>query len=409
MRLSFEFSRNKTVNKDIEATSQLKQHLMSWFGTKSIVRTENREELKLNGFTNPYVYMVTSRISKTVSRLNYDFTINDKPINSGYVVDLMKRPNKNQYFSELFEAIALELVLMGESIVVFRKSTGYTKPQQIDVLKSQYVNLIVQNGEIIRYDYASMGKVEQIPPDQVLHIRFANPLYSDERSLRGFSPLTSLELVTNASNSGFNAEASIMENRGVAGFISGLSENMPLMKSDRDELQQQFDNKNAGSDKFGKIAIVSSPSQFVQVGASSTDLQLLDSNVAKLRVICSVYGLSSQIFGDVASSIYSNMETATKSSYTECYIPLANFICDQFNKFFTDTLKDKTVIKLDIEKIDVMKTINKELSDKVSNEVKTGILSPQQAIEILYPNLLYDKENAKAQTGGANSGQAGVN
>lgn len=409
MRLSFEFSRNKTVNKDIEATSQLKQHLISWFGTKSIARTENREELKLNGFTNPYVYMITSRISKTVSRLNYDFTINDKPINSGYVVDLMKRPNKNQYFSELFEAIALELVLMGESIVVFRKSTGYTKPQQIDVLKSQYVNLIVQNGEIIRYDYTSMGKVEQIPPDQVLHIRFANPLYSDERSLRGFSPLTSLELVTNASNSGFNAEASIMENRGVAGFISGLSENMPLMKSDRDELQQQFDNKNAGSDKFGKIAIVSSPSQFVQVGASSTDLQLLDSNVAKLRVICSVYGLSSQIFGDVASSIYSNMETATKSSYTECYIPLANFICDQFNKFFTDTLKDKTVIKLDIEKIDVMKTINKELSDKVSNEVKTGILSPQQAIEILYPNLLYDKENAKAQTGGANSGQTGVN
>ena len=121
MRLSFEFSRNKTVNKDIEATSQLKQHLMSWFGTKSIVRTENREELKLNGFMNPYVYMVTSRISKTVSRLNYDFLTNDKPVNSGYVVDLMKRPNKNQYFSELFEAIALELVLMGESIIVFRK------------------------------------------------------------------------------------------------------------------------------------------------------------------------------------------------------------------------------------------------------------------------------------------------
>lgn len=401
MKFSFEISRTKKS----AVTERILGNTSRWFGFGSIGRSQDITKIKEEAYFNPYAYMVINRIAKSVARLPYSVMIGDKEKKDGYIYKLLSRPNSQQYTTEFLESLTTELMMCGECIIVARKAVGFGQPQALEVLKSQYVTLYCVKGVVTRYDYNYNGTIETINPEDILHIRFHNPLYNDDRALRGFSPLHALELVVKASNSNFNAEASILENRGVSGFISGASENLPIGNKDKEVLQQQFNKRHSGSDKFGEIAIVQTPTQYTQVGANSTDLQLLASNVSKLRVICALYGLSSQIFGDTESSIYSNMKEAKIGAFTECYIPTAEFIYDQLNKFIEDTLNQKEKIVLKKSEIDAIKQVNKDLSDKIVNEVKAGILSQEQAFNQLYPELQFDI-NAKPQLTSNQNGQA---
>jgi HK97 family phage portal protein len=299
---------------------------------------------------------------------------------------------------------------MGECIISSVVPVGFSFPSELKVLKSQYVEVFVKNKtEIDYYKYTENGKITTYYTENILHLRLSNPIDNDERMFRGYSPLRVLESVFSASNSNFTAEAAFLENRGVQGFISNGSD-LPMLNNDKDELQKSFNRRHSGSEKFGQIAITNANLKYVAVGANPSDLQLLDSNISKLRVICATYGLSSQLFGDSASSTYNNMETAEKRAYTNCYIPLAKFFIDQINKWIQDTLKQSEKIKIGLDKIEVLNAVNKELSDKVINEVKAGILSQEQAFDLLYPKseIQFDSINAKPQTN-VNQNQSGNN
>lgn len=397
MAFLFSFKRQqKSVPEPIFNKPQL-------FGFDTVGGTTNVATLKMNGYgNNPYVYTVISRIAQTISRFDYELKNGDKDITNGIYFDLLQEPNSEQYFSEFTEGAIIELLTSGEIFIVLSKPIGFRAVKDMRVLKSQFVDLIVNaHNEVLRYEYTNNNKVEIYQKEDILHIKMYNPLYNDSKALRGLSPLFILQQVTNASNSNFKAEASILENRGFSGFISGTSDNLPITKDDKEMLQKAHDKRFNGSDKFGKVAVVSSPVNYVQVGASSTDLQLLDSNVAKLRVICSAFNLGSQLFGDTASSTFANMEQATRSAYTECYIPLATFFISQLNRWFKSEMKIKEQLELNTAKIEAINTIDKALSDKLVNEVKTGIISAEQAFYILYPDMIFDT-NAKPQTNGSN-------
>ena len=398
MEFKISFSRSKQKEQSFSTDVAYKRAFWSDFFSK---RKDDKtiEQLKNEAYgENPYAYMVISKIAQTISRLSYEIKIGEKPINSGSFYDLWQSPNATQYTTELIEACIVELLTCGEIIIAQRVPVGYTTVEFLDVLKAQFVTIQHDAmNNITRYDYNYNNFIEQIAPENILHIKLYNPLYNDERALRGMSPLSVLERVTSASNSNFNAEASILENRGIAGFLTGGDAQMPLMPEDKKELQKSFDKKHNGSNKFGKMAVVNGNVKYVQVGVNSTDLQLLDSNVAKLRVICGMFNLSPQLFGDTSSSTFNNMEEAKKSAYTECYIPIANFFIDQINKWNQYTLKGKEKVNIDTKKIDALNTVDKTYSDKVVNEVKAGIISQEQALTLLYPDLIFD-QNAKPQS-----------
>ena len=404
MKFSFEISSGK--NKAINLLDNARYTATQWInGLDFWTKTSSKavKKLKEEGWgTNPYVYMVINDIAQTVARLTYEVKIGDRKIDNGNVYDLFYTPNKNQYLTEFLESLVTELLTTGEVIIHAAKPIGFSSIEEMNVLLSQCVEVFINPAvnEISYYQYTFNGKVTKYYPEEILHIKFANPIDTDgEKAFRGYAPLRILDRVTSASNSSFNAEASILENRGVQGFITG-DVNLPLLDNEKELAQQAFNKQNNGSDKFGKIHVIGNNAKYVQVGANTADLQLLDSNPQKLRVICGVFKLAPQLFGDTASSTFNNMEEARKSAYIKCYLPTANFIVDQFNKWFSDVLNAREKISIDTTTIEAISKIDKVLSDKVTKEVQNGILSPQQALLILYPNLEFDKENAKPITNG---------
>lgn len=414
MKFSFEISRGR--NKAINFDDSAKFSATRWIdGMKFWNKSSNKhiKKLKQEGWgSNPYVYMVINDIAQTVSRLTYDIKIGERPITTGNVYEVFNNPNSKQYTTEFLESLTTELLTTGEAIIYGGKPVGFNSIEEMTVLLSQCVEVFVSpsSNEIAYYQYTFNGKIIKYYPEEILHIKFANPIDTDcEKAFRGYSPLRVLDNVTSASNSSFNAEASILENRGVQGFITG-DHNLPMLDDEKEKAQQAFNKQNAGSDKFGKISVIGNNAKYIQVGANTADLQLLESNPQKLRVICGVFKLAPQLFGDTASSTFNNMEEARKSAFIKCYLPTANFIIDQLNKWFADVLNAREKIVINTDDIEAISKVDKVLSDKVTKEVQNGILSPQQALSILYPNLVFDKENAKPITNGnQNQNQSGNN
>lgn len=404
MKFSFEISRGAKKTESISINSE-RSAFMEWLDGKFWTKNGSKQldKLKKAGFDNPYVYMVISDIAQTISRLRYDLMLGEKQVTTGKLYELLARPNKNQYTTEFFESALTELLSTGEIFIAKTTSIGFNFPTELNVLLSQCVEVFVTTkNEIAYYQYTFNGVVTRYDTNDILHIKLSNPIDTNgEKAFRGYAPLRVLERVTDASNSNFNAEASILENRGVQGFISGNT-NMPLLDDDKELLQNSFDKRHNGSSKFGKIAVTSTEAKYVSVGANTADLQLLDSNPAKLRVICGVFKLAPQLFGDTSASTFNNMEEARKSAYIKCYLPLARFFVDQLNKWFIDSLKTKEQLTINEDAIELLKSINKDFSTKIVNEVKAGIISPQQALTLLYPDLQYDTENARPQGAGSN-------
>jgi HK97 family phage portal protein len=165
---------------------------------------------------------------------------------------------------------------------------------------------------------------------------------------------------------------------------------IPLLATEQQKIQDDFDSRTTGAGKFGKILVSNSKLRYLEFGMSPKDLQLTGTNIDKLRTICSAYNVDSSLFNDPANKTYSNMTEAKKAFYTDCVLPWAEFIINNLNKYFAEKLKTDEKVVIDKSKIEVLKEVNKTLSDKVVQELSAGILTQEQALSILYPNMIFE-------------------
>jgi phage portal protein BeeE len=98
----------------------------------------------------------------------------------------------------------------------------------------------------------------------------------------------------------------------------------------RDEVTRRF--KNAAKEnnrslplvlkeKFGKL----------DLGQNLTDMKIIESSDSGITALCSVYGLPPELMG-YGQKTYNNLNTARKSAWTDCIMPLLSVIEDTFNE-----------------------------------------------------------------------------
>lgn len=339
----------------------------------------------LKGYgTNPFVYIVISGIARDISRLSYRIENNGKEIISGDFYKIFKTPNETQSWQEFMESVALNF-LTGEVFIVDQAAVGFeNKVVSLKVLNNQFVTARLNgNQELIGWDYQELGKFVYYSKERVIHIKYPNIVYNDgERAFRGFSPLEPLMNVYESSNSIFTAENAIFQNGGVLGMLTNDSD-VPMLPKDREKVEEDWKSKNSGAGNYGKIKITNSKLRYLQIGVTPKDLEMNPANLAKLRVICSVYGVDSTIFGDPDSKIYNNVSEANKSYYSKVIIPTTEFLLNKFNQYINKKISTTEVITVDKSKIEVLKEINKSLTDNVIAQLNAQLIGMNEAQTIL--------------------------
>ena len=306
------------------------------------------------------LYAIIRKISQTGASMQLQvFKITDDEYElqtSGELFDLIMQPNRNQNQYEFKENALTNLLTSGNIFLTGQESVGfgdiYTSlallpPQYIDIQLAQTNDGI----DIAQYIYQNDTIYKPLNADDVKHIKYFNPTDYGVQTGWGLSPIHAGYLSMKSARDLNIAESSILANKGASGLLTNKGD-YPLDSEEASEIQKAVDKRISGANKFGKIITTNASVEYIQMGMSPTDLQLIESGVVKLRQLCNLYGVDSSLFNDPANKTYNNRKEATKSLYTEAVIPSLQKIVWGLNEFIVPSYnkKDNATYKISIDK-----------------------------------------------------------
>lgn len=313
--------------------------------------------------SNPYVYMVVNKIASTSSSLPI-VNVNGE---ESKIIDLLSNPNTKQSQSEFLKEVEENYLLTGNCIILIDR-LGFGLGEQLIVLNFGRCKPRFNNKINTGWDYTNEhGVVVFYPNKDIIHIKMSNVVYIDKYSFEtGLSPLKASWSIVVSSNEKLKAEASIFKNKGIIGVLTNKS-NKPMLKTERERLQGEFDEEVGGADKFNKIKISTSDLNYIQTGMSPTDLKLIEGLISSKRDICAIYGMPSALFNDPENSQYANMSEAKKTSYEDVYVPCLNAILEKITMRLNRELMVNEDIKVDIKLVSNVSATTNETAQTLND------------------------------------------
>tara|TARA_R100001244_G_C5158206_1_gene130651 strand:+ start:275 stop:1546 length:1272 start_codon:yes stop_codon:yes gene_type:complete len=376
----------------------------------------NQEDIINKGYAgNADLYSIVRKIAITSSAIPLDlFIINADGskdlVTDGELYDLMQQPNRLQTMTEFREEAMTYLLLSGNNYNAGYRALGMGEAiREINVLPSNYVT--IEGGSVVdpikSYLYQEMKNINYSPED-VMHVRYPNPKGTGIDRLYGLSPLQAGNNPLQSSNNTYDARGNIIKNHGVNGILTSNSER-GLKQEDATAMQAAWDAKNSNPKKFGRTLVTSAQLQYLQMGMSAKDLQLIESGTIDLRSLCNIYSVPSQLFNDVAGTTFSNMDAAKKSLYTESVLPNLNLWLSNYNNWFVSSWakadKKNYCVETNLKGVEVLQKDQKEEADKdkIVGEtiinIITAAISNESKIQSLMYSIGMSEEEAKLIVG----------
>lgn len=346
----------------------------------------NFEEFVEEGYgRNPYVFMCVEKIADVGGDYEVIFTDLDgeeMDVN-GDVSKILNSPA----FKSFAKKAVKSWCVSGNAVIYETTGIGSETPDELDVAIIQDVTVFTDRGNEIQgkpvaYDIEYVGVIES---ERVLHWKRENIL---RNTFWGVSPLYAGQTLYEGSNNTFKASASIHKNSGATGIISSASEQLPLSPNERKEMQTQFNLDTAGPEKAGMKYVASAPISYTQIGMSAEDMELVKFNIEHLRNICSLYNLDSSIFNDPANKTYNNRKEAETAMHTNAVLPVWKEFYEVLSKWWIqEKLGIEGKITINTSKIQALQESENERHARVVSDLNSGILTPDEARYMLYPEL----------------------
>ena len=309
------------------------------------------------------LYAIVRKIAQTGASMNLQVykIVNDEYElqESGELFDLILQPNKYQNQYEFKENALTNLLVSGNVFMTGQEFVGFGDVfKELKLLAPQYIDIQYTPSEdgydLVSYVYELEAYYKKLDPEYVKHIKYYNPTDFGVQSGWGLSPIHAGYLSMKSARDLNIAEASILANKGASGILTNKGD-YPLDSDEAEQIQKAIDKRISGARKFGKIIATNASVEYIQMGMSPTDLQLIESGVVKLRQLCNLYGVDSSLFNDPANKTYNNRKEATKSLYTEAVIPSLQKFVWGLNEFVVPAYNKKDnaqyIIKIDKSKI----------------------------------------------------------
>ena len=111
-----------------------------------------------------------------------------------------------------------------------------------------------------------------------------------------------------------------------------------------------------------------------------------------MRAICSLYNVDPKLFGDPKGSTYNNMRESKLGLITDAVLPLLNKAMPELIGFLSKKLGLDYTYEAITEDIPEMQVHKEILSARLGREVMQGMLSTDEARDILYPALVSERQ-----------------
>jgi HK97 family phage portal protein len=318
--------------------------------------------------------------------------------------DILRNPNPLQSWSEMIIQAETMRYVYGEVFFYLSVPVGYRndaasaiwvinpKDIEIDSTGKKY-DQYSAGGITGKYILYTDGRKREIEQERILHIRDAyQNLNAGPGEMRGKSRLLSLRYEIRNIIQAQEAIYSLNKDRGAQGILVNKnrdeSGNIPLRKSEKEDLQRQFHSYGL-KEEDNKVIITNSDLQWQQISYNVRDLMLFEGIKSNIENIADAFAYPFELLANSKGSTFANKAEAEKIMYQDVIIPFSKIYAEKFTSFL-HLENAETVI--DFSGVECMKESGKEDSDALhsrnrANEVayRNGIITVnewRQSIEM---------------------------
>lgn len=194
---------------------------------------------------------------------------------------------------------------------------------------------------VIGYGYEDVNaghKVQFIPPEEMVYIKYFNPTTDLNLSFRGLSPIKVLAMTLDRLKAGKSASVAQLQNGGTPGVLYLDTDNMnkkdTVVANAIKEAYARFSNN---SDNKGAPFVYADKLGYISMGLPLADLEVADLAKIDFKKICNAYAISDTLFNNDSASTESNVKEMIRLMYTNAILPNLRMVQDAFN---TEILPD---------------------------------------------------------------------
>ena len=379
---------------NIQVLGEKKQEskMMGYFGVDSSQRKEYKyQDLANEGYLkNAIVYRCVNEIAKGASAVDFMLYNGDQIVENHPLIDLLRRPNPLQSYSEFFASLYGYLLLSGNSYVL-RVGADNRPPSELHQLRPDRIAIKGNQKPIPnRYEYSINGRVvEKYEVDEdsgysdLKHIKLWNPL----DDYYGCSPLSAAAVEVDQFNMASKHNVNLLSNgarpSGAVIFRpkddQGFS--VSLTEQQRQQMLTDLNNRFSGSHNAGRPMLLEGDFDWKEMGLSPKDMDFLNLKHMSATDIAMCFGVPSQLVGVPDAQTYSNVAEARLALYEETIIPHLSKIASDLNEWLVPMFDERLELKFDIDAIPALSERRKKIYENVTSAVREGIMTRNEARE----------------------------
>jgi HK97 family phage portal protein len=287
---------------------------------------------------------------------------------------LFTRPNPLQGWGSFLENVTSYLQLSGNAYI---EAVGPKKgkPKELYTLRPDRMQVIPGNkiGMISGYVYEVNGKRVAFDPSEILHLKLFNPT----NEWYGMPPIKAAARSVDHNNEGRSWNVALLQNRAMPS--GALSTKDDLTEEQFSRLKKQVETQYSGAQNAGRPLVLEGGLSWQSMALSPTDMDWLQGLKLSSREICSVFGVPPELIGDHENATYSNYQEARKAFYQETVLPTMDWIRDEFNNWLIPKFDENIIVDYDTENVEALAEDRDAVWTRVTNAVKTGVLTPNEA------------------------------
>lgn len=350
--------------------------------------TQSRDFLLKAYGLNPYVFMVIDRICQRLIQIDKNLLDrNGKEAINPDFTELWDTPNTQENGDGLLYRASATYLAAGECFLVREQELGARDQYFVPVNYNVTIHEDTK-GDVLYYTVVHFGLSKRYLISDVLHIRKPDVTLDTNH---GFSTLRATRKVWESNNEVWGSEATLHKNKGITGVLYSDG-NRPMTDKEQTDLQSKYDSDYTGQDNFGKVKVSTSKLGYIQMGMNPNDLKSIETRLEHLRTICASYNVDSKLFGDSAASTYNNMAEARRAMITDAVLPLSKVLLPEIVYFMAQSVLMRYTMELDENSITELQLTNDQMSARLGREVIQGLLKPQEARRMLYPELAAEED-----------------
>jgi HK97 family phage portal protein len=307
----------------------------------------------------------------------------------------LANPNPYQTWTELMQLYKTFIRLTGNAYFYMEMAEdGMNKgvPKAIYLLPSHQIQIVVKEGAsmlglenpVKEYMLIEGNVSTTFPAEKVIHIKYANPNYSDDgEHLYGHAPLRSLLKNIQSSNDAMELNAKTLKSGGAFGFIHG--KNVPITEEQAQQLKQRLIEMNDDPGDLGRIAGSSAEMGFTRISLTADELKPFDYLKFDMKQICNALGWSDNLMNNDDGGKHDKQLEERKRVVTDNIVPDLKLLTNAFNEHFLPRFKgyqDKC-LEFDIMELPEMQDDAKELSEIMFEGVRMAVFNRNEARKAL--------------------------